>query len=119
MEVAGLYSGGSEQTESRDRGERMSFHILHSGTLPKTRWVRCDLTGRDHRHKSHKEEYARAACGQVVVNGREQFCNISIADPINWSYDWCVTCVEKFPWKPEAAKRLRAKGLLTSPSPQE
>ena len=81
-----------------------TYHIIHENARFTTKRVRCYGTGRNHRHKTHLEESVSAACGKILVSGRNQFCSIVIADP-NWKYDWCHDCVRAFPW-PDVARRL-------------
>ena len=67
----------------------MAYHIIPPGAYYRSRRVRCYESGRYHRHQSHEEEYCFALCGKEVVRGRDDYCNLSIANPVVWSYDWC------------------------------
>ena len=88
-----------------------TYHIITAVGYAKQR-VSCYQTGPGHRHKSHIEESAPSACGRTVVQGRDQFCNISIANP-RWDYDWCHDCVRAFSWPDKARKLWLAKGIET------
>lgn len=90
----------------------MAYHILHPNAGISGRMVTCNETGRYHRHKRHLEEFSVALCGAEVIVGKDEFCNLGIADPLAWSNDWCQKCVESAPWKPDYIKQLKSKGFF-------
>ena len=90
----------------------MAYHILPPNAGLSKRMVTCNETGRYHRHRRHLEEYSVALCGAEVVIGNDEFCNLSIADPVGWSYDWCQECVESVSWNQDYIKKLKAKGFF-------
>ena len=87
-----------------------TYHIIHYYAQYTTRRVACYETGRYHRHKTHEEKAVSSACGKILVNGRDQYCNIAIANP-GWSYDWCHECVKAFPWTDDAKGMWATKGI--------
>ena len=89
----------------------MSYHIIVA-THYHERRVPCNETGRYHRHKTHVEQYTTALCGREVTKGKDGFCNLSIANPVEWPRNWCRSCIEAVSWKPEYVDKLKAKGLL-------
>ena len=59
------------------------FHILHGYAS----YQRDDVTG---------TETIPSACGVTLVHNRDDYCNISIANP-DWNHNWCHDCVRMFP----------------------
>ena len=90
-----------------------SYHIIHANAQYISKWVPCQESGRDHRHKQHEEETVQAACGRSLVRDRGNFCNVITATP-SWDYDWCHDCVSTFPWKDAAREEwLNKHGIET------
>ena len=104
------------------RSRRMpgSYHIIQDNSQYWSRRVPCYETGRYHRHKTHIEEYARAACGAEVNLNTDTSCNLSILDP-RWNKDWCHKCVRAYRWTGDAWKLWRSKGIeaLTEKLPSD
>ena len=89
-----------------------NYHIVHANARYTARRVPCYDSGRYHRHKTHEEKTVLSVCGRTLVRGRDQSCNISIADPY-WNYDWCHDCVRAFLWTDEARKIWKERGIDT------
>ena len=95
-----------------------TFHIIHENARFATKRVRCYGTGRYHRHKTHLEESVSAACGKILVSGRNQFCSILVANPY-WNHNWCHDCVKVFSWTDDARNAWLEKGIETLDTDQE
>ena len=95
-----------------------TYHIIHANARFAMKRVRCYGTGQSHRHKTHLEESVPAACGKILVSGRDQFCNIGIANPY-WNHDWCHECVRVFPWTDDAKRLWLKKGVKFLDADQE
>ena len=87
-----------------------SYHIIPLMGAYYKRNVLCYQGGRDHRHQSHVEEFAPTFCEREVVQGRDNFCSLSIVNP-KWNYNWCHVCVQALPWTDEAKELWRTKGI--------
>lgn len=80
-----------------------TYHILPAHARYTKMRVPCYQTGRYHRHRFCDVERVMALCGATVESGRDDGCNIIIANP-NWDKDWCHNCVGIVPWTEPAGK---------------
>ena len=95
-----------------------NYHIIHENARYSTRRVRCNESGRNHRHKTHDEQFVESACGNILSPNGNQFCSVAIVNP-NWTYDWCHDCVRAFQWREQARQIWHCKGIETPTLPPE